>query len=114
MRISDWSSAVFSSDLLVRDDVVLTHEAVGDRLLEPGVRGVVERLVAETADVERHPDLDVRVALRAGSTSRRRAACHAGLTALVIAGRRSDDGPVAEDRKSARTGTGVSDRVKSA
>ena len=31
---------------LVRDDVVLAHEAVGDRLLEPGVRGVVERLVA--------------------------------------------------------------------
>jgi hypothetical protein len=90
---------------LVRDDVLLTHEAVGDRLLETGVRCVVERLVAEATDVERDPDLHVRVAFRAGTVPPSR--CRqvpAGLTAVVIAAaRRSDDGQYADEDQHLRS-----------
>ena len=61
--------------------VVLADEPVGDRVVEAPLRGVVERLVAQSADVERHPDLDVCIALDPAAAAPRRraavvAACH--------------------------------------
>src|SRR3982751_153929 len=63
----------------VRHDVVLADEALVDRLLQSGVRRVVERLVTETADVERDPDADVAGAVGAGATAR-----SAGVTARAV------------------------------
>jgi hypothetical protein len=87
----------------VDDSVVLAHEAVGDRLLQPGVRGVVERLVAQASDVERHPDLHIRVAF-GGATARRRTAGPARLAAVVIpAARCSDDGKYSDEDQDLRS-----------
>src|SRR5262245_15287696 len=89
---------------LVRHDVVLAHQAVGDRLLEPAVGRVVERLVTQAADVERHADLDVGVTFRGAGASRSASGRTGPAAAVVIAAaRRGDDRQDADEDQRLRS-----------